>query len=168
MMTTWRIGLCVGLAILGGRTVADAQTQLAVGAADRQWATASRAGSSAAVTPATAAARRSTAASYNRLTSTSRRSYAYSEPRGAGAGIGPGMYAAEDPLRPYSAQARKSAAMSSPTRLSEAPPPPPRVAPPARYDYYPNMRSGQHPNANRPHCTPSRGGVLAGSVGRGR
>jgi hypothetical protein len=172
MMTSWRIGLCVGLAILGGRTVADAQTQPAAGAAARPRATATRAGSSVAATPAAAATRRSTAASFNRLTSTSYRGSAYPAPRGMPPGVGPGAYAEDDPLRPYSAQARQSAAAISPTRLSVGPPPPPRMAPPARYDYYPNMHTGQHTNANvaqtRRHCTPSRGGVLAGSLGRGR
>ena len=171
MMRSWRIGLYIGLAILGGRTGADAQTQPAAGTAARPRATATRDGSSATPTPATAATRRSTGASSGRLTSTSRRSTAYATPRGtpAGYGYGPGTYGEDDPLRPYSAQARQSAAAISPTRLSEAPPPPPRTAPPARYDYYANMHSGQHPNANVPqtrrHCTPSRGGVLAGSLG---
>ena len=159
MMGSWRIGLYVGLAISEARPERTPRHQPAAGIADRPRATA---------TPATAATRRSTATSSNRLTSTSRRSTAYTA-RSTPAAYGPGTYAEDDPLRPYSAQARQSAAAISPTRLSEGPPPPPRMAPPARYDYYANMHSGQHPNANVPqvrrHCTPSRGGVMAGSLG---
>ncbi len=93
-----------------------------------------------------------------RMTYTSRRSTAYAAPRCA-RGTGRGPTPRIDRLRPYSEQARQSAAAISPTRLSEGPPPPPRTAPPARYDYYANMHSGQHPNANVPqtrrHCTPA-------------
>jgi hypothetical protein len=194
MMRSWRIGLYLGLAILGDRTVADAQPQPTSGVAARPRATAiragipapaSRPGTSASVasamsgatsgmppvTPAMPPARRSTASSFNRLTSTSRRGAASSAPRETPAGIDSRNHAEGDPFRAYSAQARQSAAAISPTRLSEAPPPP-QVAPPARYDYYRNIRSGQHLNANlaqtRRHCTPSRGGVMAGSLGGGR
>jgi hypothetical protein len=158
MKKTWRIGLYVGLAIFGGWTVADAQTQPGVGTGNRSTLSATRDGASAA-------ARRSAGSSYNRVMSTSRRSSAYPAPRGTAAGFGPATSAENDPFRPYSAQARQTAAMISPTRLSEAPPSPPRVEPQARYDYYPGLRGGQQ---IRRHCTPSRGGVLAGSVGRGR
>jgi hypothetical protein len=175
MMRSWRISLYFGLAILGGRTGADAQAQPAAGTANRPRAAATQDRSSATAataTPATAAARRSSGASSGRVAYSSRRGTAYASTRGAPAGNGPGAYAEDDPLRPYSAQARQAAAAISPTRLSEGPPPPPRTAPPARYDYYANMHSGQHPNANVPqtrrHCTPSRGGVLAGSLGGAR
>lgn len=134
-----RIGLYAGLALLGSWSVAEAQTP---------------------------AARRTSGSSYySRAATTSGRGSAYASSRSAGAG----MYAENDPLRPYSAQARQSAETISSTRLQQAPPPPPRVQPQVRHNYYPGMQNGLHPNGNVPqarhHCIPSRGGVLSGSLG---
>lgn len=163
-----RIGLYAGLAILGSWTVAEAQTRSHTGAPPASGA--SRPGASVSARPA-AALRVTTGASYSRLTSTARRTSA-SSPSGAAARAGTGGYAENDPFRPYSAQARQSASAVSSTRVSEGPPMPPRVEPRAQYNYYPGMRVGQAPNANVPqmrrHCTPSRGGVLSGSLGGGR
>ncbi len=170
MRRSRRIGLFAALAILGSEPLASAQAP-----AQSQPAPGSRPASIAA-RPASplpsSAARRPVNPSYQRLTSTTRRASAYARPPQATGGAGSGAYAANDPFRPYSTQARRSAAAISPTRVSEAPPPPPQPGPLARYDYYPGIRIGQHPNATaaqvRHHCTPSRGGVMAGSLGRGR
>ncbi len=79
----------------------------------------------------------------------------------------------EDPLRPYSARVREAQSQSviGSTRM-----PPPRVAVQPRtvqsHNYYPTLRTSQHPNANVPQarrrCTPSRGAAMGGSMGRGR
>lgn len=152
-----RIGLYAVAAILGSWTAAGAQTT-----GDRPAPIGARPGARSATT-----ARGTAGASYNRLTSTSRRRSAYASPSGAIGEAGAGGSAANDPFRPYSAQARQSAA--SPTRVSEGPPPPPRVEPQDRYNYYPGMRGGRSPNANVPqtrrHCTPSRASVMSGSLG---
>jgi hypothetical protein len=146
-----RTGLYGALAILGAWSTAGAQ------------APAARTGAPAARRPYDSA--------YHRVTSTSPRGYAYATSRAAAAGMSSSAYLEQDPLRPFSAQARQAADAISPTRHSEAPPPP-RVQPQARYNYYPGMRGGQHPNGNlappHHHCTPSRGGVLSGSLGGGR
>ena len=138
MTRTSRIGLFAGLTLLGSWSVAEAQT------------VATRAASSAG--------RRPSASSSYRTATTTGRASAYDPSRAAGAG----MPSENDPLRPYSAQARQSAEVISATRLSQATPPPPRVQPQVRHNYYPGMRPGQ---VTRHHCTPSRAGVLAGSLG---
>jgi hypothetical protein len=145
-----RIGLYTGLVLLGSWSVAEAQT----------------AGTGSA---ATAARRPSASSYYSRTATTAGRGTACASSRASG----PGMSAVEnDPLRPYSAQGRQSAEMVSTTRPSQAPPPPPRVQPQARRNYFPGMQNGLHRNGNVPqsrhHCVPSRSSVLGGSLGGGR
>lgn len=174
MKDIWRIGLSVGLAIIAAHSTAEAQTQPAAGAASQPRAATARTGGGAMTSsPAGSVNRRTTAATYNRLTSSYRRGSAESAPRSTPAAADTGPYADDDPFRPYSAQARQSASAVSPTRLSEGPPPPPQVAPPSRYNYYANMRSGQYYNANVPQvrhhtCLPSRDRVLSRGPGYGR
>ena len=145
MTRATRIGLYAGLALLVSGSVAEAQT----------------AGGWTAGTTAS----RPSASYYSRTATTAGRGYASAPSRAAGAG----MSAGNDPLRPYSAQARQSAEAVSATRLSQSPPPPPRVQPQARHNYFPGAQNGLHRNGNvpqlRPHCVPTRASVLGGSLG---
>jgi hypothetical protein len=181
MTSPWRIGLFVGLAILGGRTAAEAQTQPGAGTADRPQSAAPRVAAPARrpSMPATAAARRQADPHFNRVVTTGR-----------------GPVAAEsmgqnDPLRPYSAGAGRTngqAAMGSTRAQPRAASPPRGVS--SSHNYYPEMRASRHPNANvaqvrRPQrgmgtgvgmgmgmgalpSTPGMGGIPAGGAGRGR
>jgi hypothetical protein len=198
MATSWRIGLLIGLAVLGGRTAAVAQEQAGTGPVDGSAAAAApsaMSGRTAAVaqaqpgtgpvdgsapaTAATAAARRPADPSFNRVTSTRRVPAS-------------GAMVQEDPLRQYSAQAReaKSRSVTGSTRTQ----PPAAAVQPQRVqsrNYYPGMRVSRHPNANVPqvrrqqgmgmgvrmgtgmgggarHSTSIRGAVPAGGAGRGR
>jgi hypothetical protein len=183
MMSSWRIGLFLSLAILGGRTAADAQTRSgrpASGpAAGATAAPATSRAASASTTAAVAAAtRRQPSLSFNRVATTGRGSVSASS-RGMSAGRGlasSGAISQGDPLRSYSPRVREASSSISSTRPQEAP----RVIaerPVQSYNYYPGMRTGQHPNANTAqirgssmgirHCTPSRSQFLAGA-GRGR
>lgn len=181
MENAWRIGLFLGLAILGGRRAAEAQTPPAVGAADRPRPAADTADRPRPVPPpaapatATAGPRRRTEPYFNRVVTTGR-GPAASGPMGQG-----------DPLRPYSAgagQAHAQGAMGS-TRARPRVVSPPRAAP-SSHNYYPGMRASRHPNANAarvrhpqrgmgmgkgmgaPPSTPGAVGIPAGGAGRGR
>jgi hypothetical protein len=196
MATSWRIGLLIGLAVLGGRTAAVAQEQAGTGPVDGSAPAAAAAPSemsgrtaavaqeqagtgpvdgSAPATAATAAARRPADPSFDRVTSTRRVPAS-------------GAMVQQDPLRPYSAQAREAKSRSA-IGSTRTQPPPAAVQPQTvqSRNYYPGMRVGQHPNANVPqvrrqqgmgvgtgmgggarHPTSSRGAVPAGGAGRGR
>jgi hypothetical protein len=169
MENSWRVGLFIGLAVLGGRTSAFAQAQPGTDPANGR--------APASATAATApAARRQADPSYNRVTTLGRAPASGSSRGGYGAGTSAawGAMGEDDPLRPYSARVREghSRSVIGSTRT----PTPQRVAvqPQAvpSYNYYPGMRTSQHSNANVPqvrrHCTPSRGAVMAGGMGWGR
>jgi hypothetical protein len=171
MVTPWRIGLFIGLAVLGSRTSAFAQAQSGSGPATGQ-AQASTPAASAAT-----AARRPADPSFNRVT-TSGRASAYGASRAAYGTDTPsatGAMGQNDPLRPYSARVREANSRSV-IGSTRTPPPQPTAVQPRptlSYNYYPDLRTSQHPNANvpqarRPHCTPGRGAVMAGGMGRGR
>jgi hypothetical protein len=169
MGNSWRIGLFIGLAVLGGRTSAFAQAQPGSAPATGPATASAPAGSAAT------AARRPADPSFNRVT-TSGRASAYGASRAAYGTDTPsatGAMGQNDPLRPYSARVREANSRSAIGSTRTPPPQPTAVQPrptPA-YNYYPGLRTNQHPNANVPqrrHCTPSRGAVLAGGMGRGR
>jgi hypothetical protein len=171
MGTSWQIGLFIGLAVLGGRTSAFAQAQPGTGPATGQG----QAPASAPAASAATAARRPADPSFNRVT-TSGRASAYGTSRaayGTGTSSATGAMGQDDPLRPYSARVREANSRSV-IGSTRTPPPQPTAVQPRptpSYNYYPCLRTGQHPNANVPqrrHCTPSRGAVLAGGMGRGR
>ncbi len=194
MGNSWRIGLFVGLAILGCQVSADAQTQAGGSAAGQPTGVGASASnrpaiappSASATTAAVAASRRRADSSFNRL-ATVRRASASAATRGGAAAGGSGMSGQDDPLRPYSARVREAQLQAS-TSTSRPQSRLAMQAPPAQSSrsYYPSMRGSQHPNANVPavnrqgmgmgmgmnmggrHCTPSRGAVMAGSLGRGR
>jgi hypothetical protein len=181
MKDSWRIGPIVGLVILGSWTAADAQTR-PVGATGRRSAQAgASSGNQPIIAPpsaeATAAAmsRRRPDPSFNRVATTSRAPMSRATRAGARSG-GPAALSTpgeDDPFRPYSARVREAdrlAAMGSTRPQPRSARPPQPVA--SSYNYYPGMRTSQHPNANvptvRPHCVPTRGGVMAGGMGRRR
>ncbi len=197
MKISCRLGLLIGLMILGGRTTAIGQSPAGTGDAGR--GTSSPAASSTSRSAATAirstttvpsrstataaaAARRRSDPSFNRVVTRGRASaYPGSTARygdadtAAGAAV-PGSVSgndANDPFRPYSVRARAAQSQSS---LGSTRTPPPQVVVPQRtappHNYYPTMRGAQHFNANVPQgrhrCAPSRGSVMAGGYGRGR
>lgn len=172
MGTSWRIGLFIGLAVLGGRTSAFAQAQAGTGTTTGP----ARASASAPAASAATAARRPANSSFNRVT-TARRTSAYGTSRagyGTSTSYASGAMGQDDPLRPYSARVREANSRSA-IGSTRTPPPQPTAVQPRptpSYTYYPGMRTSQYPNANVPqprrHCTPSRGAVLAGGMGRGR
>jgi hypothetical protein len=87
-------------------------------------------------------------------------------------GTSPGSRAASrlDSHRPFSAQASPFAGMSSSWSEPQRPAAEPAAVRTTRHNYYPGMRTEQHPNANtakisrsQPHiCLPSRGMFLGG------
>lgn len=178
MRMSSRLGLLIGLMILGGRTTAMGQSPAAT---SRSTATATRSTSSIPNrSTATAAGRRRSAPSFNRVVTRGRASASrdstarYADPAaGAAAPGSTNGYDANDPFRPYSLRARAAQSQSS---LGSTRTPPPRMVVPQRtappHNYYPTMRGSQYPNANVPQarhrCTPSRGSVMAGGYGRGR
>jgi hypothetical protein len=174
MVTSWRIGLFIGLAVLGSRTSAFAQAQSGSGPATGQ----AQAQASTPAASAATAARRPADPSFNRVTTSGRASA--SRTSRAAYGTGTSSYASgsmgqDDPLRPYSARVREANSRSV-IGSTRTPPPQPTAVQPRptlSYNYYPDLRTSQHPNANvpqarRPHCTPGRGAVMAGGMGRGR
>ncbi len=175
MSTPWRIGLFVGLAILGGRTAAEAQTQPAGGPAPAGAPVSASSSNAAIIAPPSASAvqsamsRRRADPSFNRVVTTRR---APASRASGAAATDRGPIGQPDPLRPYSARVRAAnaqAAMGSTRPQPRAVSPPPTVQSPR--NYYPGMRVSQHPNANvptvRPHCVPTRGGVMGGGLGLG-
>jgi hypothetical protein len=195
--SSWRIGLFLGLAILGGRTAAEAQTPPGVGAADRPQAAATGV---AAPTPrrattatAAAAARRRSDPHFNRVVTTGRAPM--SGASGAAAArrgpVGSDAMGRDDPFRPYSAGVRAADARAA---MGSTRPQPPAARPPqavqSSHNYYPTLRGGQHPNGNVaqvrrpqkgiglgtgpgmgmgvPYSVPVPGGIPAGVSGRGR
>jgi hypothetical protein len=169
MKSSWRIGLLIGLAALGGRTAAMAQARPGYGSADGRTSATTRAASPSAT--AMAAARGTADPSFNRVTTTrlAPASGAYRGADRAGTPAGSGAMGQADPFRPYSPRVREAEARAA---MSTTRPQQPRVAVQPRvvqsHNYYPGMRISRHPNANAPRCTPGRGAVLAGGVGRGR
>lgn len=196
MGNTWRIGLFVGLGILGGQAPAEAQTQAGGAPAGSSAGASATASDTPVVAPPSAAAtaagvvasRRRAGSSFNRVVTARRASPSGTTPGTAATGS-PGMVGQDDSLRPYSARVREAQlrAMASTSR------PQSRVArqapvPQSSHSYYPGIRGSRHPNANVPlvnrqqmgigmgmgmrmggrQCTVSRGAAMAGSMGRGR
>ena len=159
MRTSARIGLVFsGLALLG--LSGEAEAQGGPGGVGTSDASRSAYATRRAETSGTAA-RRSSAARGERPSPYTRGTV----------GTSPGRaHAEDDPLRPFSEQARRRSSAISPTRVTEAPAPPPEPRPQVRRNYYPGMRAGAHPNANIPrirsHCIPSRSSVISGRVAR--
>ena len=174
MATSWRIGLLIGLAVLGGRTAAVAQEQAGTGPANGSAAAAAPSAmsgrmaavaqaqpdtrpvdGSAPATAAMAAARRPADPSFNRVTSTRRVPAS-------------GAMVQEDPLRPYSAQAREAKSRS--VIGSTRPQPSPAAVQPQTVqsrNYYPGMRVSQHPNANVPQVRRQQGIGMRMGTGMG-
>jgi hypothetical protein len=171
MENAWRIGLFLGLAILGGRDAAEAQTpsvagaadqpQPAAGAADRPQPAADTADQPqpaprpTAPATATAGIRRRSDPYFNRVVTTGRGPVA-AEARGPA-----------DPLKPFSPGVREAnarAAMGS-TRTPPRAASPPRAVP-SSHNYYPGMRPSRHPNANVAQVRRPRRGMGTG-VGMG-
>lgn len=196
MKMSWRLGLLIGLMMLGSRTAAVGQSSAVTGDAGRgtssSAATTSTSRSAAPTSRSTnsvpsrsaaaAAARRRSDPSFNRVVTRGRASayrgstarYADAAAGGASASGSANAYDANDPLRPYSLRAR-AAQSQSPLGSTRIPPPtqmvvPQRTAP--SHNFYPTMRGSQYVNANVPQarhrCTPSRGSVMAGGSRRGR
>ncbi len=191
MKMSCRLGLLIGLMILGSWTTAMGQSSAGagIGDLDRQTSapgvTSSTSRSAVGATRSTtsaqsraAAGRRRSPTSFNRtVTRGVGSAYTGSTARSAGAGAGALAsgsaygYGGIDPLRPYSPRARAAHSQST---LGSTRRPPRQVVVPQRttpsYNYYPSMRGSRFGNANVPHrCTPSRGSVMAGGYGgRGR
>jgi hypothetical protein len=160
-----RIGLFVGLAILGSQGAVDAQTRPGAGAAHRADSPAIRGAASAPSASASVGTRPpGVSPSFNRVVTTGRSSPS-AEPRGpygAGGPLAAGAMREDDPFRPYSARVREAqlqAAMGTTRPRPYAVARPQPVQP--SHNYYPGLRVGRH-------CTPSRAGVLAGGAGRSR
>lgn len=157
MKTSARIGfLFLGLTTLG--LAGDARAQGRAGGVGASAASRSGYATRRAYAPDTAA-RRSPVARGHRPSPYTRGTVGVS----SGA-----VYRADDPLRPFSAEARRRASAVSSTRVTEAPAPPPEIRPQIRHNYYPRMRAGSFPNSNIPrirsHCIPSRSSVITGRV----
>src|SRR5690348_16339990 len=103
MENAWRIGLLVGLTILGGRNAAEAQTPPAAGAVDRPQSAAARVAGPARrpSTTAKAPARRRADPYFNRVVTTGR------------GPVAPEAMGQDDPFRPYSAGVREADARAA-------------------------------------------------------
>jgi len=163
-LRSWRIGLFCVLATLGHGVAVHAQ-----GAGNANERTRST-------------TQRSSNSSYNRLT-TARQGVVSTSSGTARTSVASGRMSQGDSLHPYSDQALAQAGRANseiPSSSTQQPRPESRpvAVRSTPHNYYPSMRTGQYPNANRAQitsgrvgarhiCVPSRGQSMAGAV-RGR
>jgi hypothetical protein len=154
MRNSWRMGLVLGLAVLGGGTTATAQAD-----GDRDDRTPAQARRSRSNSPnGRTFAPPQQGVSYNRLT-TAR----------------PAVVASSQAawVAPYSSQAVQAQPRAARSSWQQGPQraasPPPGMVRSTPYTYYPGMRPEQHPNANTAQitrgghiCIPSRGQFFGG------
>ncbi len=175
-----RIGLFVGLAILGSQTVSDAQTAAddqaaagvqarpGAGATDRPALPSTPEAAPAGGATVTTRPPRPASSSFQRVVTT-RRSTVSPMTRGLPAAarpVAPEAMRQDDPLRPYSSQVR-DARLQAATGTSR---PQPRATAPRQTiqssrSFYPGMRISRHPNASA--APPRRQSAGVGGMGMG-